>query len=219
MAKATQQRIVSVLLDEYGQTFAHELGVDLERNAPAGLFRMLCLSLLASAPLGSEAAMRACQALGQAGWATPAKMADSTWKERVKVLNENGYARYDEKTADQLETVVEHLQDAYDGDLRRLRDRAQGKVSQARKLLKEFKGIGDVGADIFLREVQVGWEEFRPFADKLALKSSARLELGGDAESLARHVESRDFARLVAALVRVQLAKEHDRVLEFASTR
>nr|WP_298372890.1 hypothetical protein [uncultured Halomonas sp.] len=50
----------------------------------------------------------------------------------------------------------------------------------------------------------------------MALKSSAKLKLGDDAETLAKRVDSNDFVRLVAALVRTQLAKDHDRVLEVA---
>ncbi|SHF73748.1 hypothetical protein SAMN02745148_03415 [Modicisalibacter ilicicola DSM 19980] len=217
MAKVKKRQIVEVLLETHGRTFARELGIDLRRNTPAPLFRLLCLSLLTSAPLGADAAMRACKALGDTGWTTPAKLADSTWEQRVKVLNENGYARYDEKTARQLGDLADHLHQAYEGDLRRLRDEAAGDAKKARRLLKEFKGIGGVGADIFLREVQVAWEEFRPFADKMTLKASAKLKLGDDAQTLAKRVDSADFPRLVAALVRTQLAKEHDRVLEQAS--
>lgn len=212
-----KKRIATVLLDRHGRTFARELGVDLAHNTPAPLFRVLCLALLTSAPVGAEAAMRACRALGQAGWTTPAKMAISTWEERVKVLNEHGYARYDEKTARQLEALTGHLQSRYEGDLRRLRAEADGDLKTARRLLKEFKGIGGVGADIFMREVQVCWQEFHPFADKMALKSSAKLKLGDDAKTLAKRVESQDFPRLVAALVRTQLAKDHQQIVDQAS--
>ncbi|MGC3874329.1 endonuclease [Halomonas sp. GXIMD04776] len=216
MSKVKKKQIVRALLEMHGRTFVRELGIELKRNTPSPLFRLLCLSLLTSAPLGAGAAMRACKALGSAGWTTPAKMADSTWEERVKVLNENGYARYDEKTARQLGILTDHVQETYEGDLRRLRSEANGDIKKARRLLKEFKGIGGVGADIFLREVQVCWDEFRPFADKMALKSSGKLNLGDDAETLAERVDSNDFTRLVAALVRTQLAKDHDRVLEVA---
>lgn len=212
-----KKQIVATLLDCHGRTFARELGVDLARNTPAPLFRVLCLALLTSAPVGAEAAMRACRALGQAGWTTPAKMASSTWEERVKVLNEHGYARYDEKTARQLEALTSHLQSRYEGDLRRLRAEADGDVKTARRLLKEFKGIGGVGADIFMREAQVCWLEFHPFADKMALKSSAKLGLGDDAQTLAKRIEPQDFPRLMAALVRTQLAKDHQQIIDQAS--
>ena len=41
-------------------------------------------------------------------------------------------------------------------------------------------------------------------------------ELGDDANSLVRLVEDREFPRLVAAIVRVQLEGDHDGVLEEA---
>ena len=41
------------------------------------------------------------------------------------------------------------------GDLRNLREEAGCKPDKERKLLKEFKGIGDVGVGIFFREAQV----------------------------------------------------------------
>ncbi len=213
-----QKKVVEILLDRHGETFAHELGVELSRNTPTPLFRLLCLALLTSAPVGANQAMRGCRALGKVGLTTPRKMADSRWEERVEVLNKNGYARYDEKTASQLEALTAHLQAEYAGDLRKLRERANGDSSAARRLLKEFKGIGGVGADIFLREAQVCWEEFAPFADKMALKSSAKLGLGDDVEALARYVDgdSQVFCRLVAALVRCQLAKDHKQILKQA---
>lgn len=211
-----RDKIVDVLLDRHGETFANELGVELSRNTPTPLFRVLCLALLTSAPVGASQAMRACRALGKAGLTTPRKMADSRWEERVKVLNANGYARYDEKTASQLAVLTEHLQAEYASDLRKLRERANGDPGEARRLLKDFKGIGGVGADILLREVQICWEEFAPFADKMALKSSAKLGLGDDAEALAECVDGDTpvFCRLVAALVRSQLAKDHKQILK-----
>lgn len=212
-----KQRIVEELLARHGQTFADELGVNIQRNTPAPLFRVLCLALLTSAPVGAAQAMRACRALGEAGLTTPRKMADSSWQDRVTILNEHGYARYDEKTASQLEAVTHHLQETYHGDLRYLREKADGSRDKARKQLKTFKGIGGVGADIFLREVQICWAEYRPFADKMALKAAARLELGDDADALSQWVEPETVPRLVAALVRTQLAKDHESIEKAAA--
>lgn len=103
-----------------------------------------------------------------------------------------------------------------DGDLRKLREAAERDPQRERKLLKEFKGIGDVGVDIFFREAQVAWDELRPFADRRALDAAGRLKLGRDPEALAKLVDGKDFPRLVAALVRVELADDHDAVREAA---
>ena len=73
-----------------------------------------------------------------------------------------------------------------------------------------------MGVDIFFREVQVAWDELRPFADRRALVSAERLGLGSSAEEVARRVDHDDFGRLVAALVRVEIAGEHDAVLSEA---
>jgi hypothetical protein len=132
-------------------------------------------------------------------------MGESTWEERVKVLNENGYARYDERTARMLQDVADHVEGTYRGDLRRLREAAGHDPGEERKRLKAIKGLGDVGVDIFFREVQGVWQEIHPFADKLALRAAERHDLGKDAAGLARLVPREDFPRLVAALTRDEL--------------
>lgn len=105
----------------------------------------------------------------------------------------------------------------YDGDLRRLRDEAQRDPDRERTALKRCKGIGEVGVDIFFREAQVVWDELAPFADRRALRSAQRLGLGDDARALARLTDGEpELARLVAGLVRCDLAGDHDDVLAAA---
>lgn len=207
----TQTERIDALLAEYGRTFAAELGVNLARNTPSPLFRLLCLALLTSAPVQSGIAMRAARALAEAGWTTPQRLADSRWPQRVSVFNGAGYARVDEKTATQIVAFNDHLIEAYNGDLRRLRAEADGDLKTAFRALKRFKGIGDIGAAIFLREVQAVWDEFYPFADRASLATAEALGLPADAAKLARLTGQSDFPRLVAALVRVKLAGDIER--------
>ena len=208
--KREQARIVRNLLDEYGQTFAAELDIPLRRNTPSPLFRLLCASLLYSAPIRATAATAAARALADHGWTTPAKLARSTWKQRAAALSAAGYARYDERTATLLGETAATLLAEYGGDLRRLRDAAARDTGEERRRLKAFKGIGDVGVDIFFREVQLVWDELYPFADKVSLATAAALGLPDNAEALAHHVTRDDFPRLLAALMRVRLAKSTD---------
>jgi len=205
-----QDRMLRALLDRYGQTFSAELGIDIAKNTPSPLFRLLCASLLYSARIRADAATQALKALFAEGWSTPRKMADATWDERVKVLNANGYARYDESTSRMLGDTAELLLSEYGGDLRNLREAAERRPSRERQLLKDFKGIGDVGVNIFFREAQLAWPELYPYADKAALASAKRIALAQDTATLAGMVERKDFPRLVAALVRVHLAKAHE---------
>ena len=202
----TQTELSEALLRRHGTTFAAELGVDPARNTPAPLFRWFCAALLMSAPISAEIALAAARALAEAGWTTAEKMRDSRWKDRVKVLNGAGYGRYDERTARMLGEAAEMLCDRYGGDLRRLRAEAGCDPQAERRLLKEFKGIGDVGADIFFREVQTAWDELYPFADGRALKAAHEFGLPDTAEGLAGVARSEGLPRLLAALIRADLA-------------
>ena len=163
--------------------------------------------------------MEAARALADQGWTTAQKMAESTWEERTRTLNGAAYARYDESTSRMLGDTVGRLLEKYRGDLRRLRDVAGHDPATERRLLKECKGLGDVGVDIFFREVQAVWDELYPFAGKRDLDAAGKLGLEKDAAALAKRVSRDDFPRLTAALVRTGLAKDFEEVLEQAKRR
>jgi hypothetical protein len=216
VARPSKKAIVAALLDAHGTTFAEEAGIAVEKNTPSPLFRLLCLSLLQSARISSDIAMRAAKGLAERKWNTAEAMLGSTWQQRVAVLDDAGYSRYQERTSTMLEDTARLVEERWKGDLRKLREEAGRDPAAERKLLKKCKGVGDVGVDIFFREVQVAWDELHPFADRRALASAKRLGVGTTAEELARRVSRTDFARLVAALVRVELAGDHDAVLAAA---
>src|SRR5919109_4277130 len=168
----SQQATVRALLDRHGRTYAEELKIDVAKGTPSALFRLLCAAMLMSARIGSPIAVEAARNLVRRGWRSPKKLAESTWEQRGKALNEAGYTRYQERTATMLGDLTEHLLARYDGDLRKLRDEAGRDPKAERRLLKEFKGLGDVGVDIFFREGQVAWGELVPFADRRALEAA-----------------------------------------------
>jgi hypothetical protein len=216
-ANPSRKAVVRALLDRHGRTYAAEIGFDPAKNTPSPLYRLLCASLLFSARIGAGIAVRAARALAAEGWTTAQKMADSTWEQRTRTLNESGYARYDERTATMLGQTTDLLLEEYGGDLRKLRDAADRDPTEERRLLKRFKGIGDVGVDIFFREVQGAWDELYPFLDQRALRNAEALGLGDDPEALARLAGRSDFARLAAALVRVRNATSREEVLRAAA--
>jgi hypothetical protein len=219
MARPSRDQIVEAVLDRHGRTYAEELGIDLERGGPSALFRMLVASILFSAPIGARQGLTAARALTDEGWTTAQKMAATTWHQRVLVLNQHGYARYGDRTSSILGDACELLLDRYRGDLRKLREQAGRDPSRERILLKQVKGIGDVGADIFFREVQVVWDELYPYADQRALDAARQLGLGSEIAELADGGDHERFARLVAGLVRVRLARDYDEVLEATRSR
>jgi len=72
----------------------------------------------------------------------------------ISALHRGEYVRYGESKADQLRDAADLVRNRYDGDLRQLRAQAEGDVERLRELLTEFKGIGEVDTEIFLREVR-----------------------------------------------------------------
>jgi hypothetical protein len=219
MANPDERAVLQVLLDLHGKTYAEEIGIAVEKNTPAVLFQTLCAALLFSARIRAGVAVAAARALIEQGWTTPEKMAGSSWEERVRTLNQSGYARYDERTASMLGETAELALEKYAGDLRNLRQQAERDPGRERKLLKEFKGIGDVGVSIFFREVQAAWEELFPYLDERSAETAKGLGLPGEAEGLLKLAGAEDYPRLVAALIRMRLEGDEERVRQRAAER
>jgi hypothetical protein len=208
---------VRALLELHGQTYAEELGIKLEDPPPSALFQLLCASVLYSARIDARIATQAFKNLKRRGWRSARSMAGSTWSQRVEALNDAGYTRYQERTSTMLGELSEQLLERWGGDLRKLREEAERDPKRERKLLKQAKGLGDVGVDIFFREVQGAWEELMPFADRRALDAARRLKLGGDAKALQRLADGPgELVRLVASLVRTELDDDYDAVRKAA---
>lgn len=214
MKQPSKKKVVEELLRRHGRTFAEEAGIELRGEAPSALFQWLCASVLFSARISNEIAIEAARALFKKGWRTAPKMAESTWEDRTQILNKSGYARYDERTSTMLGYNAELLVTKYHGDLRKLREEAGGDPVEERRRLKQFKGMGETGVDIFFREIQGQWDEIFPFADKKGLKAARALKLASNAKELAGLVRRNKLPELVAALVRCDFAKDHKEIME-----
>ncbi|MDI3097863.1 endonuclease [Streptomyces sp. AN-3] len=202
-----QERVVRELVDAHGRTYAEEAGIGL-KDTPQPLYRLLVLAHLLSARIRGSVAVATARALQDAGLSDPRRMADADWQKRVDALGRGGYRRYDERTATQLGEAAELLNERWGGDLRRLREEAEGEVGEVRRLLQEFPGIGPTGADIFLREVQRVWPDVAPWLDRKALQGAERLGLPKDPDRLVRLADRTDPAVLAAALVRASVDEE-----------
>jgi hypothetical protein len=191
---------VDALLDEAGRTFADEAGIALA-DRPAPLYRLLVLSVLLSRRVQAQLGVRACRELVDAGLGTPARVRDASWEDVVGTLGRAKY-RSTEQTATALQEGAQLVLDAWGGDLRRMREAADGDAEALKGFLTQVPRLGPVGADIFTREVQAVWPEFRPHLDAKALAGAAELGLPADPRELAGLVAGDDLARLAAALVR-----------------
>ncbi|MFF7213054.1 endonuclease [Streptomyces sp. NPDC008238] len=195
---------VKALLDHEGHTYAEDAGVKL-RHTPQPLYQVLVAACLLSARIKASVATAAAHELFAAGMRDPRRMRDATWQQRVDALGRGHYRRYDERTATQLGDGAQLLLDRYGGDLRRLRDEADGDPDAIRRALREVPGLGPVGVEIFLREVQAVWPETGPLFDDKALKGAERLGLPARPEALADLVPEAAYAVFAAALVRAAL--------------
>ena len=166
------------------------------------LFQLLVLCMLASKPIDAAIAMAAGRELFKAGLRTPKAVLASDRQTMIDAFGRAHYVRYDESSATRLADMAERVRDEYSGDLRELADRSEHDAAAAKRLLKEFKGIGDTGADIYLREVQDIWTWVRPYFDDRATAAAKQLGLPTQPAKLGA-LAPQGNARLAAALIRV----------------
>ncbi|OMC07743.1 endonuclease [Mycobacterium sp. SP-6446] len=198
-----REQLVGRLLKVAGTTYAAEAGIRVN-DKPMPLFQLLVLSMLASKPIDATTATRAAREIFKTGLRTPKAVLASDRRTMISAFGRAHYVRYDESSATRLTDMARLVCDEYSGDLRELDGRSHRDIGEAKRMLKTFKGIGETGADIYLREVQDVWTWVRPYFDDRATTAAKRLGLPADAAKLAS-LAPRANARLAAALVRVAL--------------
>ncbi|MHB1434159.1 MAG: endonuclease [Streptosporangiaceae bacterium] len=194
--------LVRALLTTEGRTFAQAAGIRLA-DTPGPLYQLLVLATLASARISADVAVTAARELFAAGCRSPRAMRRATWQDLVDALDRGRYARYDGRTATMLADGADLLLRRWHGDLRLLRDEAGGAPRRIVGLLMHFPGIGPVGADIFLREVQDIWPSVAPYADARVTDGARKAGLPTEPAALAALAGPGNLARIASALVRV----------------
>jgi hypothetical protein len=201
-----REQLVQRLLEVAGTTYASEAGIKI-KDKPMPLFELLVLCMLASKPIDAAIAVRAARELFKAGLRTPKAVISSDRQTMIRAFGRAHYVRYDESSATRLADMAERVRDEYSGDLRDIAARSHHDPAAAKRLLKGFKGIGDVGADIFLREVQDVWSWVRPYFDDRAIAAARQLGLPVQPAKLGALAPQAN-SRLAAALVRASLDDE-----------
>lgn len=112
-------------------------------------------------------------------------------------MREGGYVRYDGRKSTQILTDCDKLVAEYEGSLTKLHDLAKDERDLELRLL-DFYGVGNVTANIFLRELRPYWKKANP-EPLVVVKDLARrcgVRLGQyDRKSVT-------FARIEAGLIR-----------------
>lgn len=214
---------VNKLIDTYGASLPlHDAGLPAPTEpSSATVLAHVFNALLSSTRISHDIAARAVRLLVQAGYHELPALKASTWQQRTEVLTEGGYAHYREKTATELGELAALIEDKYGGDASGLLpgddDVGPGRaapVGVLKRRLKQIKGLGDVGADIFVAEIQEVWPRLAPVLDRRSLKTAEEVGLGKDVEGLFECVgrDATRMARLNKALTTIRLEK---RVGEF----
>jgi len=204
------------LIESLGGMFSRELVIDPDRGDSGEIFRWFLAGKLMGARISTRNALRTYKEFERRGVVTPGRIRETGWNGLVEILDAGGYARYDFSTATKLLAITDDLLQRYRGDLNVLHEEATGPRDLEDRIKGLGKGIGDVTANIFLRELRGVWAKARPALSPLVLLSAGNLGLlvpGQDpAQSLERFwrrrkIQGFDFRDFEAALLR--LGKEY----------
>jgi len=163
---------VEAALSELG-SYSEELGLDL--NRPEDRFKWFLASILFAKRISAEIAKRTYRRFEEEGLTTPERILEAGWDRLVQVLDSGGYVRYDFSTASNLLKIMEDLIEKY-GDLEGLHEESSDP-EDLEKRLREFKGFGPVGVNIFLRELRGRWEKAKPKPSRMAVETAQRIGL------------------------------------------
>lgn len=135
-----------------GKIYSQDLGIDLESQKEAELFKWFLACLLFGKPIQQEVAKRTYSEFEKEGLTTPDKILAAGWDRLVKVLDNGHYVRYDFSTATKLLEICKTLKEKY-GTVSALIKTSKNRAGLFH-LLQELKGVGPVTARIFLRDLK-----------------------------------------------------------------
>jgi len=184
------------LIKNFGVTFSSSLGIDLQEGREEEIFKWLLASVLFGKRISFQIAAKTYEQFKFSNVLTPKAIRNTGWDGLVKILDDGGYVRYDFSTASKLLALVEELQHKY-GSLTHLHRQAKDSKDLESKIM-EFKGIGPVTTNIFLRELRTIWKKADP--EPLDFVKNYAADLGIDLRGFRR--KTKLFVRLEAALIR-----------------
>jgi len=197
MKKASNsQQKVKDLIKEFGETFSASLGIKLQNENDSEIFKWFLASVLFGKRISWKIAAKTYREFEKNNVLSPKVILDTGWDGLVKILDDGGYVRYDFSTATKLLELSEQLPKKY-GCLTELHKKAKDQKDLENKLM-QFKGIGVVTTNIFLRELRTVWKKANPtpleFIEKQAIKHGINLN--------QFNRKTKTFVALEAALIR-----------------
>jgi hypothetical protein len=198
-----------------GGRYSAALGINVASNRGGEVFKWFLASILFGSRISGAIAERTYRAFEQARVLSPRAILDIGWAGLVQILDRGGYVRYDEKTATKLMLICAALLHRDAGDLRAIQREALEPRDLEAKIRQLGKGIGEVTANIFLRELRGIWPNAEPLPSRFTVSAARDLRfVPGSMRDPERILErlktawaeggglARDFADFEAALVR-----------------
>jgi len=176
LARQHSEELAKKLIQALGGRFSASLGIDLASGYSGEIFKWFLASILFGARIGEKIAANTYREFARKDVVTPQSVLDTGWDGLVEILDSGGYVRYDFKTATQLLEIMGTLQERYAGDLNLLHQQAIDERDLESRLM-EFKGIGPVTTNIFLRELRGVWEKADPLPSDLVILAARNLGL------------------------------------------
>jgi endonuclease III len=155
------------------QSYAEELGLNLTK--PEDRFEWFLASILFAKRISAEIAKSTFHRFRDEGLTSPDGILEAGWDHLVEVLDSGGYVRYDFSTASNLLGIMKELKEKY-GDLENLHRQSNSPADLERRL-QEFKGVGPIGVNIFLRELRGTWEKAKPKPSKMAVETAQKIDV------------------------------------------
>lgn len=172
------------------QSYSNELNLDLSKAEDR--FKWFLASVLFAKRISAQTAKETYLYFEQEELTSPEAILEAGWDRLVEVLDYGGYTRYDFSTATNLLGIAKMLKEKY-GNLERLNAESSGPEDLERRL-QEFKGVGPVGRNIFLRELRGIWEKAKPKPSPMAVATAQKIGLNPE-----------DVERFESQLVRLNL--------------
>ncbi|RJS82276.1 hypothetical protein CW713_05295 [Methanophagales archaeon] len=182
---------IEVLLSNF-PLYAEDLRIDLK--VPSGRFKWFLASILFGARISEKIASKTYKTFERYDVDSAEKIIAAGWDELVRILDEGGYVRYDFSTATKLLDIAGRLKEKY-GSLENLYNQSLDTKDLERRL-QEFKGIGAVTTQIFLRELRGVWQISPEISDK-AKSVAENLDIN------LQEFEGEKLSRVETALVKL----------------
>ncbi len=151
--------------------YSEELNLDLRK--PEDRFKWFLASILFAKRISAEIAKKTFRRFEEEGLVAPQAILKAGWDKLVQVLDSGGYVRYDFSTASNLINISKNLLEKF-GSLEEIHEKAESPKN-LEELLLQFKGIGPVCVNIFLRELRGIWRKANPKPSKLAFEVAEKL--------------------------------------------